>query len=42
MNNTISEDKEAPEGLTRRFLDGDLSTYLAYVDMNKSQKTLEK
>ncbi len=32
-----SEDR-TPEGLTRRFLDGDLSTYLAYVDMNKDSK----
>ncbi len=26
------------EGLARRFLDGDMSTYLAYVDMNKDSK----
>ena len=32
-----SKDRTA-EGLTRRFLDGDLSTYLAYVDMNKDSK----
>ncbi len=32
-----SKDRTA-EGLTRRFLDGDLSTYLAYVDMNKNSK----
>ena len=32
-----SKDRTA-EGLTRRFLDVDLSTYLAYVDMNKDSK----
>ncbi len=31
-----------PEGLIRRFLDGDLSTYLAYVDMYKDSKDFDE